>query len=91
MATSDQLLRDYMEALAAEGLDRHAIGEIEADLIGKVGRLRILRDRAIRDMEAARLLPHGAEVLMQRFGGCRATQYNRAKRGRMLSKSREAG
>ena len=90
MATSEETLHAYMEALAAEGLDRHALQDMEADLIGKVGRLRILRDRAIRDMEAARLLPHGAAAIIERMGGCRATAYNRAKRGRILSKSREA-
>jgi len=90
MATSDQLLREYIESLAAEGLERGVLLDMEADLIGRVGRLRILRDRHIRDMEAARLLPLGAATVIERMGGCRATAYNRAKRGRILSKSREA-
>lgn len=82
MATSDQLLRDYMEALAAEGIPAHAIGDMEADLIGKVGRLRILRDRHVRDMEAAKLLPHGAVPLAERQHCHRSTVYRRAERGR---------
>lgn len=84
MAPSDQLLREYMEALAAEGIPSHAIGDIEADLIGRVGRLRILRDRAIRDVEAARLLPHGAVPLAERQHCHRSTVYRRAKRGRYV-------
>lgn len=88
MATSDDYLRLYMESLAAEGLDA---GDLEADLIGRVGRMRIKRDRLLRDMEVARLLPFGAEAVMARFGGCRATAYNRARRVLKLSKSREAG
>lgn len=87
MATSEQLLRDYMEALAAEGLDRHALGDFEADLLTRVGRMRKRRDACIRDIEAARLLHEGPDVLMVRFGGCRSTQYARAKRGRTLSKA----
>lgn len=90
MATSDDYLKLYMESLAAEGLDRHALGDVEAEVIGRVGRLRIKRDRAIREREAASLLPYGAEVVMQRQECCRATVYNRARRGR-LSKSLAAG
>ena len=88
MATSDHHFRLWIEALAAEGIE---VGDLEADLIGRIGRLRILRDRHIRDMEAARLLPSGAATVMERQGGCRATAYNRAKRGRMLSKVGSAG
>lgn len=90
MATSDDYLKLYMESLAAEGCERGPLGDKEAELIEWQGRLRKKRDQHIREMETARLLPLGADVLMARFGGCRATQYNRAKRGRMLSKSREA-
>jgi DNA invertase Pin-like site-specific DNA recombinase len=82
MATSDELLRDYMEALAAEGLDRHKLGDIEAELIGKVGRMRLVRDRHIRDMETARLLPHGAPTIAERQHCHRSTVYRRAERGR---------
>lgn len=84
MATSDEHFRAWIESLAAEGLET---GDLEADLIGRIGRLRIRRDRAVRDMEVARLLPFGPSVVMQRFGGCRATAYNRSKRGLRLSKS----
>lgn len=82
MATSDDLLRDYMEALAAEGLDRHKLGDIEAELVGRVGRLRCIRDRLIRDMEAAKLLPGGAIPLAERQHCHRSTAYRRAERGR---------
>jgi len=82
MATSDQLLREYIESLAAEGLERRALEDMEAELIGRVGRLRILRSRNIRDMEAARLLPQGAETVAARQTCHRSTAYRRAKRGR---------
>lgn len=87
MATSDDYLRLYMESLAAEGLDT---GDLEADLIGMIGRLRSKRDKAIREMEAAKLLPYGADAVMKRQECCRATVYNRARRGR-LSKSVAVG
>jgi hypothetical protein len=84
MATSDDYFRLWVESLAAEGIDA---GDLEAELIGRIGRLRSRRDRMLRDMEVARLLPFGAEAVRARFGGCRATAYNRAQRGRKLSKS----
>jgi hypothetical protein len=71
-----------LEALAAEGLERDALGDMEADLIGRVGRLRIKRDRALRDVEVARLLPHGAVPLAERQHCHRSTIYRRAERGR---------
>lgn len=49
-----------------------------------------LHDRRMRDIEADRLLPLGADVVRIRQGCCRATAYNRAKRAR-LSKQVEAG
>lgn len=85
MATSDQLLRDYMEALAAEGLDRDRLGDIEADLVGRVGRLRIQRDRHIRDMEAADLLKHGRVVACEQLGVRPSTVYKMAHRHRIFS------
>lgn len=87
MAASDDYLKLYIESLAAEGLDT---GDLEADLIGIIGRLRSRRDKAIREMEAARLLPYGADVVMERQDCCRATAYNRARRAR-LSKQSAAG
>lgn len=84
MATSDELLIKFIESLAAEGC---VTADFEADVIGMVGKLRIARDRAIRDMEAARLLPYGARVLAERQQCDRVTIYRRAKRGRALLRS----
>lgn len=87
MATSDEAI----DLLCAAMLRDYGAGDdFQLALGDLVGRFRRKHERHILDMEAARLLPLGADVLMARLGGCRATQYNRAKRGRMLSKSREA-
>jgi len=82
---------EAMEALCTAMLRDYGAGvEFELALGELIGRFRRRHERNVLDVEAARLLPLGADVLMARFGGCRATQYNRAKRGRTLSKSREA-
>ncbi len=60
--------------------------QLEIELGEAIGRFRLRRDRAIRDMEAARLLPLGWRVVVERLGGCKATAYNRAERGRTQSK-----
>ena len=78
MATSDELLIKLIETLAAEGC---VTGDIEAKWIGDMGRLRIARDRAIRDMEAASLLHLGPEVLVERFGVKLRAVYYMAERG----------
>ena len=84
--STEQKLVEFMEALASEGLDRYAIGDIEADLIGKINRLRKDRDRAIRDMEASRLLPtHGPDAAAERLGVCRRSVYYMADRARKES------
>jgi hypothetical protein len=76
---ADDLLRQLVEALAEEGCQ---VADYEADAIERMHRLRRVRDRAIRDREAAQLLPLGAAVVMERQGCCRATAYNRSARGR---------
>lgn len=86
MSMSDRKLIEWMEALASEGLDRDALGDLEAELLGKVGRLRKDRDRTIRDMEAARLLPtHGPDAAATRLGVCRRSVYYMADRARKES------
>lgn len=54
--------------------------EFELDLGAVVGRWRAKQERAIRDQEAARLLPLGAEVVAMRQHCHRATAYRRAQR-----------
>lgn len=88
--SSESKLQEWMEALAAEGIDRETLGELEADLIGRVGRLRKLRERAIRDMEAASLLHGGWRELADRYGVCKATVYNMAERGRQSKQEQAA-
>ena len=83
MAASDEILQRLIESLSAEGCET---ADFEADVVGMVGRLRKARERAIRDREAAELLPRGWRVVQERQGGCKATVYNRADRGRAQSK-----
>lgn len=83
MARSDELLILLVEALAAEGCDT---ADDEPRLIEIVNKLRRARDRAVRDKEAAELLPLGWRIVSERQGGCKATAYNRAERGRTQSK-----
>lgn len=88
MAASDEILQRLIESLAAEGCET---GDFEAEVIGMVGRMRKARERAIRDREAAELLPLGWRIVAGRQGGCKATVYNRAERGRMQSKESAHG
>lgn len=82
--STEQKLVEFMESLAAEGVDRDALGDFEAEVIGRINRLREKRDRAIRDMEAAALLHEGWRGIADRYGVCKATVYKMAKRGRGL-------
>ena len=84
--STEQKLVEFMESLASEGVDRDALGDLEADLIGRINRLRKDRDRAIRDMEAAKLLPtHGPDAAASRLGVCRRSVYYMADRARKES------
>lgn len=91
METSDLKLREWMDSLASEGLGRDELGDLEADVIGRVGRMRKDRDRAIRDMEAAKLLPsYGPDAAAARLGVCRRSVYYMADRARKES-ARDSG
>lgn len=86
MGKADEKMIEWLEALAGEGVDRRALGDIEADLIGKINRLRRDRDRAIRDLEAAKLLPsYGPDAVAARLGVCRRSVYYMADRARKES------
>jgi hypothetical protein len=54
--------------------------EFEIDLGILVGRLRAKQERAIRDQEAATLLPLGWRVVAERFDVSKATVYNMNQR-----------
>ena len=88
--STEQKLVEFMESLASEGMDRDALGDLEADLIGRINRLRKDRDRAIRDMEAAALLHEGWRGIADRYGVCKATVYKMAERGRESTRERVA-
>ena len=57
---------------------------LEVELGEALGKFRKRRDAAIRDMEAARLLPSGAYKLAQGRAVAPSTMYRRAERGRRL-------
>ena len=62
-------------------------GRLEVELGEALGRFRNRQDRAIRDQEAARLLPLGAEIVAERQGCHRVTAYRRAHRAKIVAPS----
>lgn len=84
--SAESILKDLSAALAAEGCDPERIGDFEAYCIGQFGRLRKQRDRDIRDMQIAQLIPEGPVAVMERFGCPKRTAFWRAARGRNLLK-----
>lgn len=54
--------------------------QCQVEIGDALGRFRARRDRAIRDQEAARLLPLGAEIAATRAHCHRATIYRRVSR-----------
>lgn len=63
--------------------------EFEIELGEAVGRLLRRRNAAIRDQEAADLLPYGWRTVVERFGVCKATAYNMAERAERARQSNE--
>jgi len=60
--------------------------EFELQLGELVGRYRRAHDARMRDAEAARLLPLGAEIVAERQGCHRVTAYRRARRAVVASR-----
>lgn len=84
--SSESRLHDWMDALAAEGIDPNALGDLEAELIGRIGRMRKQRDRDIQAQEAAALLPLGASVVVARQGCHRSTVYRRVSHANKVAR-----
>ena len=83
MRASDEAKQIYLDALAAVlGPDCVADFKVELDCIER----RYFRefDQRVLYMEAARLLPLGAEVVAIRQSRHRSTIYRRAERGREI-------
>ncbi len=57
------------------------VNELDEGIQTLLTRLARRHAQDMLDIEAARLLPLGAEVVADRQGVCRATAYNRAARG----------
>lgn len=77
MARSDDLLIQLMESLSAEGCE--TAGD-EPRMIELVHKMRRARDLAIRDREAARLLPLGRAVAAERLHVAESTVYKMTHR-----------
>lgn len=56
--------------------------EFELDLGELVGKYRRRHDKAMRDVEAARLLPKGPDSAAEQLGVCRRAVYYMAERAR---------
>jgi hypothetical protein len=80
----DSELAALVAAIDADDECQIALGEV-------IGRFRRRREREIMDRQAALLLPLGWRVVVERLGGCKATAYNRAERGRTKSKQTANG
>jgi hypothetical protein len=61
-------------------------GDVEFELaVGELlGKFRARRQRAIEDMEIAKLIPKGVLPCLERFGGSRRNLFYRAENGREL-------
>lgn len=79
-------LKRYMEWLEAQGYSPEAVRDFEAECINREADMRKRRDRDLEDVEIARLIPHGIDRVMERFGGSRRHGFRRAARGRQLAR-----
>lgn len=61
-----------------------SVDDFHASVIGLLAKMHRRREQDIRDMEAARLLPLGAEAVVSAQGICRSAAYKRASRGRKM-------
>lgn len=83
MKASDEAMGKLCESLAAEigaGVD------FQLDLGELIGRYRRRHERNMLEVEAARLLPNGAEVVAERQRCHRATAYRRAARANVVAR-----
>lgn len=70
--------------MAALAIALDLTAEEEVDLGLWVGKIRKRRERAIEDMEIAKLIPMGVAPCLERFGGSRRNLFYRAETGREL-------
>lgn len=82
MAMTDKAMLELCEAMRSQ---YGAGAEFELALGELVGKFRRAHDRRMQDVEAARLLPLGAEVVALRQGCHRVTAYRRAKRAKVVA------
>lgn len=82
MSKSNQAMDALVEAMRAE---YGASAEFEVELGGLIGRYRAKHQRALQAMQAAQLLPFGAEVVAIRQHCHRSTAYRRAKRAKIVA------
>ena len=82
MSASNEAMAALCEVMRAE---YGASVDFEVSLGELVSKYRRAHDARMRDMEAARLLPLGAEVVAIRQGCHRATAYRRSKRANVVA------
>lgn len=73
-----------------ESLERHygrgTIDDFRAEVIGRLSRISRRHEQDVRDMEAARLLPHGVSVVVEAQGCHRSTAYRRVSRAQKVAR-----
>jgi len=82
MSKSNQAMEALVEAMRVEfGAPR----DFDVELGVLIGRYRARHQRTVQEMQAAELLPYGAEVVAIRQHCHRATAYRRAKRAKVVA------
>ena len=79
-------LKRYMEWLESQGYSRSDVGDLEAECLNREAGMRKRRDRDMEDVEIAKLIPHGIDCVLERFGGSRRHGFRRAARGRQIAR-----
>lgn len=85
MYGNEQAFNAWIESLAKQ-FGQDAADNFAADVRCKLHKMQRRHQQDIRDMEAARLLPLGAEVAVERIGCHRSTLYRRASRGNKVAR-----
>lgn len=89
MYGDEQKFLAWIESLQAH-YGHDATDDFRADVLGKLGRMERKRSQDIRDMEAAKLLPSGADKVVELQGCHLSTVYRRASRAEILARKMHA-
>lgn len=81
MYGDEQAFNRWMDSLRGRFGAQH-VDDLHAGLITLLARMARRHDQDMVDIQAAKLLPAGADAVAEVLGGCRSAQYKRAARGR---------